>query len=140
MRIFIKFSTGRSQWFVYIYSASRSPQPLGLLLSLAGLNLSAAGSRPVASVMTIVTWWLWKSLSMPGGGNPQRLISRPCLVGSRCSVVPLRHDALFSHGFLFRAFSSVCFAFCFYQSGGLTDVAIPNIMPLVWQKSYEIKF
>lgn len=47
---------------------------------------------------------------------------------------------LFSHGFLFRAFSSVCFAFCFYQSGGLTDVAIPNIMPLVWQKSYEIKF
>lgn len=39
------------------------------MLSLEGLDLSAAGSRPVASVMTIVTWWLSKSLSIPGGGK-----------------------------------------------------------------------
>lgn len=41
----------------------------GLLLSLAGLDLSAAGSRAAVSVMTIVTWWLSKSLSIPGDGK-----------------------------------------------------------------------
>lgn len=41
----------------------------GLLLSLAGLDLLAAGSSTAVSVMTIVTWWLSKSLSIPGGGK-----------------------------------------------------------------------
>lgn len=48
---------------VYLFGFSESIWSLQaglLLLCLAGLDLSAVGSGNVASVMTIVTWWLLK--------------------------------------------------------------------------------